>query len=230
MTLDQRLAPVQYHRVGFDGSDDRVIAEAATGVEQYLFGGSLADLSLDGASFVIDDCVGQRCRFTIIDTETGDARQVERSNETICNVVGISGADVVAVSQETCAPFDANVAIVAFPLDGKAARVLVEGEVSGQVVDTPTGAKLVYTRLVGAGSGQTIDALDIETGETSLVLTRDADDPLVLPKALRLPEGWVLLATFSLGDFPQAAPGPRAVPILLDLVGRKQYEMVNLPH
>lgn len=230
MTPDQRQTPVQYHRVGFDGSDDRVIAEAPTGVEQYLFGGTAADLSLDGGAFVVDSCEAGRCRLTVIDTETGEAREIERSNENVCSIVGVSDADVVAISQDTCDLFDANVAIVAFPLDGTAGRVLVEGEVTGQLVAMPTGARFVYTRIVAPGAPQTIDAVDLRTGGSTVVLTRSVDAETVIPRPLRLPDGWVLLATFSLGDFPQAAPGPRAVPIMLDLVSGKQYEMVNLPH
>jgi hypothetical protein len=108
--------------------------------------------------------------------------------------------------------------------------VLVEGEVAGQLVETPTGDRLIYTRLVGPGSPQSIESVDVRTGETKVVLTRGMNTPLVTPKQLRLPEGWVLLVTFSLGDFPQAAPGPRAVPILVDLVTGQQFEMENLPH
>lgn len=230
MTPDQRVGALRYHRVGFDGSGDRVIAEAPTGGDLYLFGGTNADLALDGSAFVIDICDAGACRFTIIDATNGAARDAARSKEPICSILGVAGGNVVATTQDTCSVFDGNVKIVALPLDGGAGRALVDGIVLGQLIDTPTGARLVHTRYVDVETSQTIETMDIETRETTVLLTRGAGDPFVVPRPLRLPEGWVLLATMSLGDFPQAAIGPRAVPILIDLVSGKQYEMVNLPH
>ena len=94
-------------------------------------------------------------------------REIERSDKNV--IVGVSDTDVVAVSQDTCSPFDANVSIVAFPLDGKAGRVLVEGEVTGQLVGMPTRGPLVYTRIVPAGAPPTIDAIDLRLGESTVV-------------------------------------------------------------
>ena len=98
----------------------------------------------------------------------------------------------------------------------------------GEVIPTPTGPRLIY--VDSSARGSEVRSVDVATGDETVILTRTADEPYLAPVRLHLPSGWVLLATFSLGDYPQASPVDRAVPILVDLTTGEQYEMVNLPH
>jgi hypothetical protein len=234
-TPDQQGDAVTYHQVAFDGSGDREIARSSVGAGRYLFGAADADLSRDGREFVMDTCADLICSFTILDIESGDLRTVPRGADTYCSILGIADGWVVAMAMDACTPFDPDFnpdspsRIVVLPLDGSAGRTLIDGVGSGQVVETPTGPRFVFART-GATGTTTVGSIDLAGGEPVPVATLAASDPFVGPVPVRLPAGWVLLASLSLGDFPQAAIGPRAVPLLIDLVSGESYELVNLPH
>ena len=230
---DQRSQAVEYHRVSSDGSGDTIVAQSSTGADLALFGRSAAALALDGSAFVVDTCDDAACRFQVVDTATGAASQVDHASDPICQVIGIADGVVVAATQPVCQPFDLNadpdaMAIIALPLDGGASRDLVHGSMDGELVATPSGARLILVDSKATGSS--VRSVDIATGDETVLVTRTAAEPVVAPVHLRLPSGWVLLATFSLGDYPLASPVDRAVPILVDLMSGEQYEMVNLPH
>jgi hypothetical protein len=230
---DQASQAVEYHRVGIDGSGDTIIAQSSIGADLALFGRSAAAIALDGSAFVVDICEDGQCRFQVFDTTTGTVSQVEHEDGPICALLGVADGLVVAATQPVCAPFDLGadpdeMSILALPLEGGASRELVQGSMDGEVVETPTGARLIHVRPSAAGTD--VRSVDIATGEETVLVTRADDEPVLAPVHVRLPSGWVLLATFSLGDYPQASPVDRAVPILVNLVTGEQFEMVNLPH
>ena len=231
---DQSSQAVEYHRVGIDGSGDVVVAQSSTGADLALFGQPAAALALDGSAFVVDSCDEDgRCRFHVVNTETGVTRPVEHGMGPICRIIGVAEGTVVAATQPVCEPFPLDPTsddsrIIALPLDGAPGRALVRGAMDGQLVETPTGARLVYVRI--SDSGTEVRSVDVATGADTVILARALDEPLLAPVQVRLPPGWVLLATFSLGDYPQASPVDRAVPILVDLTTGEQHQMVNLPH
>ena len=230
---DQSSQAVEYHRVAIDGSDDTIVARSSTGADLALFGRSAAAIALDGSAFVVDTCDDGTCRFQVVDTATGAASQVDHASGSICQIIGIADGVVVAATQPVCQPFDLNadpdeMAIVALPLDGGASRELVHGSMDGELVATPTGARLII--VDSTATGFDVRSVNVATGDATILLRRRAAEPVLAPVHLRLPTGWVLLATFSLGDYPMASPVDRAVPILIDLTTGEQYEMVNLPH
>ena len=212
---------------------DRLVARSATGGDLALFGQAAAALALDGSAFVVDTCDEGQCRLRVIDTVTGASRDVDHVGDPICRLIGVADGVAVAATQPVCKPFDldpnpAGAAIVALPLDGSPSRDLVRGSTDGLLVATPTGARLI--RVDSSASGTEVGSVDVATGDATVIVRRSPDEPFVAPVDLRLPSGWVLLATFSLGDYPQASPVDRSVPILVDLTTGQQYEMVNLPH
>ena len=230
---DQRSQAVEYHRVGIDGSGDTLVARSATGGDLALFGQAAAALALDGSTFVVDTCDDGQCRLRVIDTVTGASRDVDHVGDPICRLIGVADGVAVAATKPVCKPFDLDpnpvgAAIVALPLDGSPSRDLVRGSTDGLLVATPTGARLI--RVDSSASGTEVRSVDVATGDATVIISRSPDEPFVAPVDLRLPSGWVLLATFSLGDYPQSSPVDRSVPILVDLTTGQQYEMVNLPH
>jgi hypothetical protein len=81
------------------------------------------------------------------------------------------------------------------------------------------------------GEPQRIVAVDPTTGETRTIHEVDPDAlTFLLPEPVRLPDGWVLLAT-TLSDDP-AGRGflVRGVPVLVNLVTGEKVELPNLPH
>ncbi len=74
------------------------------------------------------------------------------------------------------------------------------------------------------------DVIDVTTGTVTTIEVPGADDALRTPLDLRLPDGWILLAGGSLGDFPWQRAFDRPVPVLLNLVTGERIELVNLPN
>ncbi|MDQ2966619.1 MAG: hypothetical protein M3R57_12315, partial [Chloroflexota bacterium] len=222
-------ASVEWHRVALDGSGDRVVATGAAG------GLVHADIALDDSAFVADSCEPDKtCRRQVVDTMSGQARTVTLTGDAPCDLLGIADGFVVAATWPGCDFMEvflgnAKPRITATPLDGGDARVLLDAGEAAVVVRSSKGAQLVYT-LPGSESQQSIDVIDIATGQPRHLVTLDQglSGPR-LPSRVRVPADWVLLTGMQLGDFPIGGL-PRPVPLLLNVVTGEQIELVNLPH
>jgi hypothetical protein len=103
---------------------------------------------------------------------------------------------------------------------------LIETQVGGQVIRAAVGPQLVD---VGDQDTDhpTIEALDLETGDTRVL--DDAPELGAYVQPIHLPAGWVLIANV-LGlspAFPAQNDGP---PIALNVDTGQRIELVNLPH
>jgi hypothetical protein len=115
------------------------------------------------------------------------------------------------------------------PLDGQPARVLVEGEANGVIVDASTGPLYVYS----SGATETairFQAVDLAGGAPRDLASFEDAEAIRGLSPVRLPAGdWVLFAG-PLADAPNAAAVLRPVPLLLNVVTGQQILLVNLPH
>ena len=79
------------------------------------------------------------------------------------------------------------------------------------------------------GDGQTVAVVDLRTGARTEIAASVPGTAFRLPIPLRLPVGWVILAT-SLADHPGGRAIPRDVPVALNLDTGEQIGLVTLPH
>lgn len=223
---------IEFHRVAAVGSGDQVVATVRKGQT-----GFTADLSADDSVFVVDACyAGPTCTRTIVDAATGASRQVDRASDPLCRILGIVDGLIVGTSRAVCTD-EATTALVAVPIEKGSPRVLIDDaprpEIGGAlVVSTPDGPKVVFTGSVEPDGTTAIEVLvlDVTTGETAALPPSDVGDARLFPYAVRLPDGWFLLAGGFLGDFPWQRSFDRPAPVLVNLVTGERIELVNLPH
>lgn len=219
----------EFHRIRTDGSDDRVVATVAPDPAVVS-----ADLAVDDSVFVVESChPGGACVRTVVDAATGESERTERAGDPICKIFGVVDGTIVGSTRPDCTE-DIPSDIVLVPIDGGSPTVLLEdvprsSREGAFVVDTEDGPRFVLGGVAGPDE-MPWDVLDLTTGETSLL---PSDLPSEVPRApleLRLPNGWILLAGGSLGDFPWQRSFDRPVPHLVNLVTGETIELVNLPH
>jgi hypothetical protein len=213
----------EWRRVAFDGSGNTLVASTPiAGLRE-----AKAVLAIDDAQFVAQWCplIGS-CERAVYDAAAGEVTRTTRSDEGMCDLLGVGGAKVV-VRSPACDGSPDEQRILAEDLATGATTELLQGVAYGSVFLGSAGPQVLLVRpgelesvieVVGLdGSGRReIARLDQESGLT----------PSVSP--LRLPAGdWVLLAGY-LGDSPtQAVQTP--IPILLNVVTGEQIELRNLP-
>jgi hypothetical protein len=221
----------EFHRVGVDGSGDKILVTVRRSGQI----GFTAELSADGAAFVVDACyTGPVCTLTIVDAATGAARSKDRRSDPICRILGIVEGLIIGASRADCQT-ESPTALVAVPVAGGAARVVRDDvptpEIGGAiVVPTPAGPKVVFADSVDSDGVPSITILDVTTGKSTDLPRGDVGDPRLMPYPVRLPEGWLLLAGGVMGDFPWQRAIDRPAPVLVNLVTGERIELVNLPH
>lgn len=218
-----------FHRVRSDGTGDRVVATVPREST-----GFTADLAVDDAVFVVDVCLSNAgCARTVVDAASGESRREERTTTPLCRIFGIVDGTIIASTRPVCTE-DASTDLIAVPVDGGPATVLVEGIVRASldgafVAPTSDGPKFVLGGLTGPDE-MPWDVLDLTTMETALLPVDPSSDVVRGALDVRLPGGWVLLAGGSLGDFPWQRAFDRPVPLLVNLLTGETIALVNLPH
>jgi hypothetical protein len=208
------------YRVGLDGSRGTSVASVQESGAQ-----TIAMLSLDGESFVIDSCRASTCQRTIVDAATLEPRAVEFTLDAeICQGIGVTDAVVVLRVAESCTT-SAPEELIAMDLDGnELLRIADPG--SAYLVRT-SGDPVLLVRDLTDG---VFDVLNIAGGDSPPL---GVDDPTLAPvTGVDLPPGWVLLAPFwGIGDFPiHPSLLLGNTPLLVNVVSGETIEMANLPH
>ena len=214
----------EWHRVAFDGTEDRIIATAPDG--SVISDGALA---LDDSMFVVEWCpIAGPCTRVVDDIASGETRQIEPDGDRTCAIRGVVSGQIVALTGPTCAEGDSFYVSVQ-DVDGGPRRRLVDGTSSGVVARASDGDRYIYWLLEGKRT--THFAVPISGGEASMLATVEHDGVFELPAStLRLPVGdWILLSG-PLGGTPSNQRLPTVVPRLLNVVTRETIELVNLPH
>jgi hypothetical protein len=231
----------EFHRVGFDGSEDQVMASALA-----VTGSRQSTLALDDSAYVIESCgLPTGCERIVIDAATLASTTHASTAGEICTLIGVSDGFVVEKVGPTCGgqavpsgdpgePAPLAFRIVASRLDGTGERTLAEGDAIGTLVHTDDGAWLLATGdIADAAPGQdpTIELIDVATGE-AVPFESDPAEGLgtsIYAQDVRLPPNWILFAT-DLGDLPGLQNSYRPVPLLINVLTGERIELPNLPH
>lgn len=216
----------EYRRVGFDGSDNRLLL--AFPPDEH----ALADsLSRDRSLFVAQACLTpDQCVRHIVDTATGGIRTVDLPPGRVCRIDAIVDSTVYETSG-TCQGENGPFVTTSMPLDGGERRTIVEGAAERYLVETRAGPQLVYNEEWTPERGITFSVVEVATGESRELVSfaGDSFDSARQIAPVRLPPGWVLLAG-QLTDTPGTRFGLGPVPLLYNLDTGERFEMVNLPH
>jgi hypothetical protein len=206
-----------------DGSDARVVATVPPAFRQLGL-----QQALDDSAFVLQWCDDGGCHRVVVDGPSGAATTVKLPDAHACRALGVTdGLIVESVNDAGCGPdVTTPPTITVAPLAGGKRRPLLEADVPGQVIRSAAGPQLVY---VGGPDFDhpTIEALDLTTGETRVLLEAPELGAYVQP--VHLPQGWVLIANV-LGASPAFPPQNDGPPILLNVDTGERIELVNLPH
>jgi hypothetical protein len=221
----------EFRAVGLDGTDDRRLLRIEALVDGDDRVSVAAALSQDDRIFVAEHCrASGRCLRSFVDLETGAVRDVETSSQPMCSIIAVTDGLVIGRSAPGCAGDGAPVTAVA-ALDGGTALVLEAAAGQGGVlVPTDDGPRLVVALEPESDGRQTVVAIDVENGDAETIFEMGASPGFLTPVPVRLPDGYVLLAT-SLSDDPaQRGFFTRLVPVLVDLGTGTRTELPNLPH
>jgi hypothetical protein len=224
---------IELRVVGLDGSDDHAIARVpVTDAADPLFT-ILGAIAHDDSVFVVEACRASGCERTIADLASGEITTVDTTDAPVCAVIGVIDGLVIGRHRDGCVRDDtAPTSVVVSPLEGGPSHTLAAPDgADGIVVSTADGPRVVLTAPPSGDEGQVVISLDPMTGESTTIHEEPSGSPVfVLPQPVRLPDGYVLLAT-SLSDDPaQRGFLIRKVPILIDLVSGERIELPNLPH
>jgi hypothetical protein len=217
------LGAGEWRRVAFDGTGNTVIASPLiAGLRE-----AKAVLAIDDAHFVAMWCplIGA-CERAVYDAATGEVTRTTRSDEGICDLLGVGGGKVVVRSPACDAPTEKQ-RITTEDLATGATTELLRGVVYGGVFLGSAGPQVL---LVRPGEFESVIEVVGIDGSGRREVARMEHESWMTPHVspLRLPAGdWVLLAGY-LGDSPtQAVQTP--IPILLNVVTGEQIELPNLP-
>jgi hypothetical protein len=231
-------ASVEFHRVGLDGSDDRIVA-----TDPSPNGSRQATLALDDSVFVVESCglLGS-CERIVVDAATLDAQTYPGPAGDVCELVGVSDGYVVERAGPSCdpsapvpsgdpgAPAPITIRPLVSAFDGTGERALADGDRVGRLIRGETGPRLVAV-TAGDAEDPSIEVIDVVTGETRILPSTPEEDlgRSVWLQDVRLPPDWVLFGS-GLGDLPGLQNQVREPPLLINVVTDERIELVNLPH